>query len=227
MKMMRTLLVALTAAILLLLPARATTTGPSGSFIVGEVDGDDFNYLLEVREGAGTLRGRRAEDSFRPISFTVTSSDGGLHTLRLEADGPGIPPGRAWLYLRTPDEGLLWTPKDDSLLLVRRRIAMPPSLLGDWNAGRSDGSPARVNVAGDRVTFTSEGKVESYAAWPLASQGHPIELVLAMDGEEGRIHYFQVLPDGSMLTWRAEGSAYRVLYRGNRPPAWIAPEKTH
>lgn len=230
MKTLRLLLTGLMLALFVFAPAPAlaVTAIPSGSFIVGEVDGDDFDFLLVTREGSGTLRARRANDSFRPANFTVASSEGALHTLRFEGETPAQPESHAWLFMRTADEGLFWTPKNDSLMIVRRTVSMPSSLLGEWRAGReSDSPPWRVSITSGSVHFTCEDKEEKYAAWALGARNGLLEVVLAESGDEGRIHYFQPLPDGSVLMWRAESSEYRVLYRGDKPPAWIAPTKEH
>lgn len=209
-------------------PAFAATTIPSGSFIVGEVDGDDFDLLLVARDGSGTLRARRSGDSFQPLHFTVASSNGALHTLRLEGETPAQPASHAWLFMRTPDEGLFWSPKSDSLMMVRRTVSMPSSLLGEWHARREgDTPPWRVSITGGSVHFSSQDQEEKYAAWPLGSRSGLFEVVLAASGDEGRIHSFQPLPDGSVLMWRAESSEYRVLYRGDTPPAWLAPTQDH
>lgn len=221
MRFLPTCLAFVMAVVLFFTPAQAAPAGLTGTWIVGETDGDDYDLLLELRDGAGSLRPLRAGDGFQPLRLSVASTDGPLHRLHLEPRTPGFPPGRAWLLLRTPDEGLFWSPAGDSLMVVRRTATMPASVLGEWATQRPG---QRVTVEAERVIINSPDLVETFTATPLASSGGTVDVVLAPEGGEGRLHHLESLPDGSLLLWRHESSEYTVLHRGDGPPAWLEPE---
>jgi len=200
-----------------------------GDWIVGEIDGSDYDLFMSFNRSQGTMQPRPMANSPTPSprQLTLDRSKAPFYTVTIaEGNDPFVTHSR--ILLQTPNDTICWIEGRPHLLRLRRLTKNPvEALRGPWQIGGAMGNdPRHLTLDDSSVTFTMpDGSKKVAAVYQVYSKDRPtVDLVIAPPAGVANLIHFQPVPDGSFITWGAERGSYHVLYRAGQKPAWLTED---
>lgn len=191
---------------------------PSGEFLVGESEGDDFHHLLRLEEGRATVREfHRDGTSARTLTFEVTSLGPNQYQLLGTEHGEPI---RGYMTFTSDDEALLWFSGLTRLFWAIRTASTTDlsALQGHWNALARD-DIWEVDIADKRFEILRHGEKSGWSMHPVTDQSAQMRVVATPDRETGLDHdesyllYFIPLGPELWLVRNHEEDHFLMLFR--------------
>ncbi len=200
-----------------------------GTWFLFEVDDEEVEAVLELRDGAG--EGWRAGRESERWQVRVGDGGGGLKAIVVtEPNGQARP--ALWAF-QGDGRALVFRRGHDELLAARRAAPIPAALQGVWVIARNDrpvGRPApsmQITITATRVEMTGPDGAGSGRAWSLASpEGDEQLFVWEVPRSRDRIEMVvmraQPVPGGYLL-WPNGDEDFAVAHRPGQPPGWLQP----
>ena len=156
---------------------------PSGVFLVGESEGDDFHHLLRLEEGQATVRELNKDGtSARTLTFEVTSLGPNQYQLLGTEHGE---PVRGYMTFTSEDEALLWFSGLTRLFWAIRTAPTDLSpLQGHWSALASN-DIWEVDITEKRFEILRNGEKSGWTIHPVTNQSAQVRVVATPDGDTG------------------------------------------
>lgn len=193
----------------LLAPALAQELSP-GRWIIGEPEGDDLEWVLELeRDGTGLMINLRSPGEGEPV--TLEPVEPPLYRL------PG-----GYLVFLSETEALVW--KDGEAGWARRMGgAIPEAMQGRWTFDE-----VSVTLEADALRLEGgEGEPMDAIVYPLVSDGRDTDVAVVPEGAESKLVHLRLLPGGVLMLWRHDEDSIWLLTRPDAAPTWaeeIKPE---
>jgi hypothetical protein len=190
---------------------------PSGVFLVGESEGDDFHHLLRLEEGQATVRELNKDGtSARTLTFEVTSLGPNQYQLLGTEHGE---PVRGYMTFTSEDEALLWFSGLTRLFWAIRTAPTDLSpLQGHWSALASN-DIWEVDITEKRFEILRNGEKSGWTIHPVTNQSAQVRVVATPDGDTGLSHdesyllYFVPLGPDFWLVRNHEEEHFLLLFR--------------
>lgn len=190
---------------------------PTGEFLVGESEGDDFHHLMRLEAGQAVVKEFTAGgESARTLTFEVTPL--GENQYQLSGTDHGEPV-RGYLTFTSEDEALLWFSGLTRLFWAIRTSPTDLSALrGRWSALARD-HIWEVDIAEDRFELLRNGEKSIWSMHPVTNQSAQIRVVARPDRESGLDHdesyllYFVPLGPDFWLVRNHEEDHFLLLFR--------------
>ena len=202
--------------IFLLLQTLCAWATPSGEFLVGESEGDDFHHLLRLEEGRATVRELSKDGAGRTLTFEVTSLGPNQYQLLGTEHGE---PVRGYMTFTSDDEALVWFSGLTRLFwAIRTAPTDLTALQGHWSAlARND--IWEVDITDKRFEIVRSGEKSGWSLHPVTDQSAQIRVVATPDGDTGVSHdesyllYFVPLGPDFWLVRNHEEDHFLMLFR--------------
>lgn len=193
---------------------------PTGIFLVGESEGDDFQRRLTLNGERGTLSALEPAEA-PSVEFTVTAIGARLyHLLGTEQGGPF----RAYLRFRTDHDALMWVSGQNRLFLALRQADTSlEELQGEWKALVAD-QLTSVHLTGDQLVLpTPSGELRARLLPLVPDAEGEVRMVAVPQDRDSFLLYFVALEPNLWLLRNHEEDDFVLLFRGETPP-WVNSE---
>lgn len=169
------------AFLFLLLQTVCVWAAPTGEFLVGESEGDDFHHLLRLEEGRATFEDFTGS-STRSLTFDLTAI--GENQYQLVGSDKGEPL-RGYLTFTSDDEALLWFSGLTQLFWAVRTAPTDLSAVqGQWNALAKD-DIWQVEISDKAFEIHRNGEKRVWSVHPVSNPSSQIRVVARPDGDSG------------------------------------------
>jgi hypothetical protein len=208
--------------LLIFLQTVCSWADPTGEFLVGESEGDDFHHLLRLDTDKATIRDFTADGTAgRTMTLDVTPIDQDQYHLSGTEDGE---PVRGYLRFTSDNEALLWFSGHTRLYWALRTAPADLSALqGQWSAlARQD--IWDVEITDDRFELVRDGEKSGWSMHPVTNHSADVRVVARpdkstdLDHDESYLLYFVSLGPDFWLVRNHEEDHFLMLFReGSRP----------
>ena len=182
---------------------------PSGTFWVGESEGDDFKYTLRFEGQRAVMTRLNEEGKFGP-ELEMTTEQLGKDFFLLQGEEM-----HTYIKFRDQDEAMMWSSGDSGLYwLIKAADHNSLPLSGRWKAlGGTEIMTAEIE--GTTIKLTKESGEE--ARWdlrPLTSDRGDARVVTFFPGQDSFLMYFVMVESDLWLLRNHEEDSSLFLYRG-------------
>jgi hypothetical protein len=218
------------AVICIFLQTLSALALPTGEFLVGESEGDDFHHILHLEADQATFTDFTGKDksSAHKVLFTVSPVSPELYLLEGNDKGEAV---RAYLHFTSEDEALIWISGQTDLFWALRTVSADlSSLQGRWSVlAKQDIWEAEINDG--RFELLRDGGTSGWSLHPVANPTGKIRVVARPDQDSGvdrddsYLLYFVPLGPDFWLVRQHEEDHFLMLFRENSRPTMEAELK--
>lgn len=216
----RTSIIAVMAAAVVVFSATAGAQDLSGRWILGEV-GEEMAATLEVTGTTGTatqLRPHGDDPQTAPLTLAPVSPS----LYQLVVAPVGERPMSLFVVPSGNDSALVMEPGDDDLMIMRRLTEPSEEMLGAWlveGPGRSE--VVQVTLTSDTATIARAGGVVVTSAFFPVSTSSTTDVVFGFRSSELELYRLHAIGEGVYVAWRDGEDDYMAVYREGQRPGWL------
>lgn len=183
--------------------------GPQGTYLVGETDGEDFQFFATLARGSIELRPFSGGET---LSAKLIELRDGVQGFELDWDGKHH---QLLLITVNQDEFFLVSDKERTALKGWRAGELPSWLQGEW--AEPDEKSSFV-MKGTSMLLRQGSKEKAAMAYPLVSLGKTWRMIVAAPegssgGREGVLLNFTRVDDNTVVFWDEDDGKVKRFYR--------------